>query len=365
MKCSTPDHSSWMPRRAGLAWLALALLAPLPALASPPAAASGAASGHEVSAPVQGAAPMHAANAAAWSAAPGHDAPTARHENAFVALDGRLYLLGGRGQRPLEIFDPATGRWREGAAPPMELHHLQALALEGRLYVIGAFTGDFPEERPLSHVLVYDPASDRWSQGAEIPAHRRRGAAGVVAHEGLVYLVGGNTRGHMSGYVPWLDVFDPGSGQWWALADAPHARDHFHAVVIDGRLYAAGGRRTSHDTGETMSLTIPQVDVYDIAAGSWTTLEAPLPTPRAGAAAVAMEGRLLVLGGESPAQVPGHSEVEAYDPAREAWATLPALPRGRHGTQATMLGEVLHVAAGSGDRGGGPELGDHLQFARP
>ncbi len=312
----------------------------------------------------------------ALPAAAGHDGPAwapvqasagqpaERHENAFVAVDGRLYLLGGRGERPLDIFDPATGRWQQGAAPPLEIHHVQALAHDGKLYVLGALTGDFPEEQPLDHVLVYDPASDRWSQGAEVPAHRRRGSAGVVSHGGLIYLVGGNTRGHMSGYVAWLDAFDPATGTWTELADAPHARDHFHAVVMDGRLYAAGGRRTSHDTGDTLSLTIPQVDVYDFASGRWSSLEAPLPTPRAGAGAVAFGGQLLVMGGESARQVPAHDEVEAYDPASGRWHTLAPLPRGRHGTQATVLGDAVHVAAGSGDRGGGPELGDHLRLSR-
>ena len=207
-------------------------------------------------------------------------------------------------------------------------------------------------------LAVAGDALPAWSvpvaQGKPAARHEN----GFVAVDGRLYL----TRGHMAGFVPWLDVFDPATGQWRALADAPHARDHFHAVVIDGRIYAAGGRRTSHDTGETMSLTIPEVDVYEIASGRWSTLPAPLPTQRAGAPAVAMDGRLVVLGGESPAQVPGHGEVEAYDPATQRWSTLPPLPRGRHGTQATMLDGVLHVAAGNGDRGGGPELDDHLTF---
>lgn len=308
-------------------------------------------------------APAAAADPApAWSTPAAHGTPTARHENGLVAVGGRLYLLGGRDERPLDIFDPATGAWSRGARPPREIHHMQAVAHDGRLYVVGAFTGGFPEERPLTHVLVYDPATDRWSEGPEVPAHRRRGAAGVAVHDGRIYLVGGNTRGHMSGYVPWLDVLDPWTGQWRELADAPHARDHFHAAVIDGRIYAAGGRKTSHDTGDTLSMTIAQVDVYDIASGQWQTLEAPLPTQRAGAGTVAMDGKLVVLGGESVRQVPGHSEVEAYDPATARWTTLAPLPRGRHGTQATMIGPALHMVAGSGDRGGGPELEDHLVF---
>ena len=329
-----------------------ALWLPATALADGPAPAT------------QGAAHAHGEPALAWSVPATIGTPTARHENGMAAVDGRLYLVGGRGERPVDVYDPATARWIPASAPPLEIHHLQAVAHEGRMYVLGAFTGGFPEEQPLTHVLVYDPASDRWSQGAEIPAHRRRGAAGVVVHEGLIYVVGGNTRGHMSGYVPWLDVLDPRTGQWRELADAPRARDHFHAVVLDDRLYAAGGRRTSHDTGDTLSMTIPEVDVYDFASGQWQTLAAPLPTPRAGTAAVATDGRVVVMGGESARQMPAHSEVEAYDPATGQWATLQALPRGRHGTQAAMLGDELHVAAGSGDRGGGPELDDHHVLAR-
>ena len=134
------------------------------------------------------------------------------------------------------------------------------------------------------------------------------------------------------------------------------------AGVVVKEVAAAGVQKAtkSEVAGAVTSLLLHLTDSADLR--SWSTLPAPLPTQRAGAPAVAMDGRLVVLGGESPAQVPGHGEVEAYDPATQRWSTLPPLPRGRHGTQATMLDGVLHVAAGSGDRGGGPELDDHLTF---
>ncbi len=285
--------------------------------------------------------------------------PSVRHENGFVAVGDRLYLVGGRGERPLDIFDPATGTWTQGSAPPFEIHHMQAVAYDNKLYVLGALTGGFPEEPSQTNILIYDPATDSWSTGPEIPVDRRRGASGVVVHDGLIYLVGGNTRGHMSGYVPWLDVFDPATERWTQLPDAPHARDHFHVAVIDGHIYAPAGRTSSHDTGEVMSLTVGPVDVYDIANQRWHTLEKPLPTQRAGTAAVAYNGLLLVLGGESVSQLESHREVEAYDPATGQWLTLPALPVGRHGTQATLFNGELHIVAGSENRGGGPELNDH------
>ncbi len=288
--------------------------------------------------------------------------PTARHENGFVAVGKRLYLVGGRGDRPLDIFDPAAGKWTQGAKPPFEIHHMQAVAHDGKLYVLGALTGGFPEETPVANVLIYDPAADRWIEGPEIPAHRRRGGSGVVVHDDRIYIVGGNTRGHMSGFVLWLDAFDPATGKWTELADAPHARDHFHAVVIEDRIYAAGGRRSAHDKGHAMTFTVPELDIYDIAAGRWTTADAPLPTPRAGTASVAVDGKLIVMGGESMAQERAHDEVQAYDPATGKWENLNALPVGRHGTQATVLDSVVHISAGSGNRGGGPELDDLLKW---
>lgn len=303
----------------------------------------------------------------AWQQQSAASTPTARHENGFVAVAGRLILVGGRGDRPLDIYDPATGVWTQGATPPLEIHHMQGIDYHGKLLIIGALTGTFPEETPLSTVLLYDPAQDRWSEGAPIPAHRRRGAAGVVLHDGLVYLVGGNRRGHMSGYVAWLDAFDPATGKWTELPDAPHARDHFHAAVIDGKLYAAGGRRSAHDKGHAMTHTVREVDVYDIAHKRWSSAAAPLPTARAGSASVVVDGRLLVIGGESMTQVAAHSEVEAFDPRTGLWRTLAPLPVGRHGTQATLLNGVPYIAAGSGNRGGGPELDDlwRLESSKP
>src|SRR5690625_5606260 len=47
-----------------------------------------------------------------WQQQEASTLPTARHENGFVAVGDRLYLLGGRGERPLEIGRAA---WRERA----------------------------------------------------------------------------------------------------------------------------------------------------------------------------------------------------------------------------------------------------------
>jgi large repetitive protein len=288
-----------------------------------------------------------------WELLPAGEMPTLRHENGYVRAGDRFYLVGGRGMKPVEIYDPSTGRWSTGATPPVEMHHFQAVEYDGRIYVVGAMTGGWPAEPPLPDVHVYDPATDRWSTGPAIPEDRRRGAAGAVVHDGLIYVVAGITNGHTDGHVAWLDAFDPRTGEWRRLPDAPRPRDHFHAAVIDGRLYAAGGRLSSARPGEGFVHTIPEVDVYDLRTGAWSTLPASanLPTPRAGSTTAVLDGHLVVIGGESGTQQPGHAEVEALDPRTSAWTTLAPLVEGRHGTQVVVHQGRMYVAAGSKTRG--------------
>jgi large repetitive protein len=288
-----------------------------------------------------------------WQLLPDAETSMGRHEHGYVQVGELFYLVGGRGERPVEIFDPATGTWTVGAAPPIELHHFQALEHDGMVYVIGAMTGGFPAEPPAPRIYIYDPATDAWRDGPEIPEDRRRGGAGAVVHEGVIYLVAGIQNGHTDGHVPWLDAFDPRTGTWRMLADAPRPRDHFHAAVINAKFYAAGGRRSSAATGQVFELTVQEVDVYDIATGEWSTLppEANIPTPRAGTLAAVIDGQLLVIGGESATRDDAHDEVEAYDPATGQWTTLAPLAQGRHGTQAVVYEDRIYTAAGSRTRG--------------
>jgi N-acetylneuraminic acid mutarotase len=294
-----------------------------------------------------------AEEASGWRTLATETKPTQRHENAYVRVGDKFYLVGGRGERPVEMFDPATGEWHTRATPPISLHHFQAVAYEGKIYVIGALSGGFPDEDPVANVYIYDPQADAWTKGPKIPADRRRGAAGAVAHDGQIYVVGGIQNGHLSGQVRWFDAFDPQTGEWTELANAPRRRDHFHAAVIDGKLYAAGGRRTSHATGEVFDLTIPEVDVYDFESESWRALgpSGDLPTERAGSTTTAVGRYLIVLGGESGAQGQAHAEVEAYDTRSGEWQSLPSLNQGRHGTQVVRHDGKLYLAAGSSVRG--------------
>ncbi len=277
----------------------------------------------------------------------------ARHENAFIEVGGTFYLLGGRGNRRLEMFDPSDSTWTQGAFPPgsISLHHFQAVAIGTTIYVLGAYTNTFPDEDTVTNIYTYDTTTDTWATGPAIPLAFQRGSAGAAVYNGKIYVVGGSVGGHGASSVRVTDFseYDPNTDTWTALPDAPRARDHFHAAVLDGKLYVAGGRDGSQGN------TVPEVDVYTFATGTWSTLGADLPTPRGGSTSVPFGHYVVVIGGETAQQL-AHDEVEALDVFAGSWLSLNPLVTGRHGTQAIAFDDNLYIAAGSGEKGGGPEL---------
>ncbi|QNF34068.1 choice-of-anchor D domain-containing protein [Adhaeribacter swui] len=286
-----------------------------------------------------------------------------REENAYVQAGNKFYLMGGRGIKAVQVYDPVAKTWTNKANIPAELHHFQAVTLNGLIYVVGAFTGSYPRETPVNQIYIYNPVTDKWVNGPTIPQARRRGSAGVAVYNNKIYIVSGILDGHWNGWVNWFDEYDPATNTWKTLPNAPRARDHFHAVVIGTKLYVTGGRRSSASTGQTFALTVPEVDVYDFHTETWSTLPASsnIPTPRAGAGTVALGNELLVIGGES--QLPtGHKETEALDVNNNTWRRLADLKQGRHGTQAIENNNGIYIVTGAGNQGGSPLLTSHEAY---
>lgn len=277
-----------------------------------------------------------------------------RHETGSVVSGNKLYVMGGRGNRPNQVFDASQNRWSTIAPLPMELHHFQPVVLNGYIYVIGAFTCCFPDEPSISDIYRLDLSSNTWETAGSIPANRLRGSAGAVAHNNKIYLIGGNTNGHSGGAVPWFDEYNPANGEWKVLPDAPEARDHFSAAVVGNRLVAAAGRTTNRSFGGMVA----QTDTYNFNTNSWTS-SASIPTPRAGSMIGVHGGDVIVIGGETDTQVDAHSEVEAFDVASNSWRALPDLNVGRHGGAGGVINNILHAITGNTRRGGGAEVTLH------
>jgi N-acetylneuraminic acid mutarotase len=291
-----------------------------------------------------------------------------RGECGMASVNGKLYLIGGGdAQLAVQSFDPAKMMWTTLAKAPILMHHFQAVALGDNIYVLEAFsTNNFPNQTSMPNVYFYDIKKDQWQKGGDMPAERRRAGAGAVSYSGKLYLVAGILHGHASGTTNLFDCYDPATGKWTSLPDAPHVRDHCSAAVIKNKLYVVGGRNTSFRDPENKiffySQTMLDVDCYDFETGKWSTLPAKLPLGSGGGAVVNLNDVLYYMGGERAigAGPNGPRKNTFYlDPAtQDQWTETDSLHYPRNGMAAAVINNKIYAAGGSGGGPGGP--GYHL-----
>jgi hypothetical protein len=278
--------------------------------------------------------------------------PPERQEVSYVAVGGALYLAGGD-NLDQDRYDPATGEWTAVADLPHafdDVDHLQGVAVDGKIVYIGGLTSWPGPGQPfpvVDTVAVYDPATNTFEEGAEMP--EPRAAGGVAAWKGKAIYAGGLGP---DGSVAQVDAYDPAANTWTDLKPMPRARDHFQAAILGDELYAVGGRNTAAN-GDTQE--IAAVDALDLpgdasglATASWRQAVTMLPTPRGGHGVAAVGNCIYAIGGEG---VFGGDEgvtgaTEAYDVGNGQWYALEPLATPRHGIQAAVVGSRIFVAAG-------------------
>lgn len=291
-----------------------------------------------------------------------------RSECGMAACNGKLYLLGGGGPAPVEVFDPATVTWSSKANTPVDMNHFQPVSYHDKIYVLEAFSGGgYPNQGNLKNVYIYDTNKDTWTEGGALPAERSRAAAGGALYNGKLYLVAGIQHGHSSGTTNMFDEYDPATEQWKALPDAPHIRDHCAAAVIKDKLYVAGGRNTSyHEPANFMaffSKTVLDVDCYDFKSGQWSTLAAKLPLGSGGGSMVNLQDKLYYMGGERATDTEANQprkNVYWLDPSTgDGWKETNSLHEARNGMSAAVINNKIYVfgGAGGGQGPGGPPPG--------
>ena len=266
--------------------------------------------------------------------------PTLRSELAAAVSGGRIYVAGGLtdegGLVDFEVFDIATGTWEKLTRLPQRRHHTAMTAAGGKIYVTGGYMSSFSEG--LRDLRVYDPETKIWRRLASPP--RSRAAHSMVANRGKLYVVGGLTSDPHS-----LWSYDPETNVWTDnLARMPTAREHATAVALFGRVYVIGGRWSR--------VNLSTVEIYDPATNHWSR-GAPMPAPAGGLTSAVVNGRIHVTGGEdleSPTTYSGHY---SYDPRTDTWETLPPLPTARHGLASAGVDGVFYVIGGATLAGGG------------
>lgn len=270
---------------------------------------------------------------------PQHGAPRPTPRTALIAEAVGGFIYAGQGasglpdapdQGRFDRYDPTTDTW---APLPMtsEIYGRASVVLAGKVYAFGGVEHGWP----LSKVEAFDPSTNSWSARASMPTTRTGPAAAVV--NGLAYVLGGSfTFGNTVGTTA-NEAYDPNTDSWVPRAPMPRPRICHSAVALAGKIYVFGG--FSADT------IFDVIDVYDPGRDSWTTLPTRMPRPRAGAAAVLLNDRILLIGGCN--NTDGClAAVEEYDPALDHWATREPMLTRRGALAATVSNGIVYAIGG-------------------
>lgn len=90
-------------------------------------------------------------------------------------------------------------------------------------------------------------------------------------------------------------------------------------------------------------------ECYDPATDAWQTMP-DAPTARGGLGVATIGDRLFVVGGEQPLGT--FREVEIFDSSTAGWTRGPDLPTARHGLGVVAVGSTLYVMSGGPTPGG-------------
>lgn len=266
--------------------------------------------------------------------------------------DGRALVLGGQVGLAnggfAERVDLQSGTVESAGWPvrPRVRHAAVALA-DGRVLVVGGLQSDSVE--------LWDPATLRFRLVAARMHNPREFPSATLLADGRVLIVGGD---HEAARQRLAEVFDPRTETFEPVAsplDAQRRAMHGAHRLADGRVLVLGG-----ELRDTAGLTpLDSVLVFDPATQTLTA-EGRLERPRSLVRSLLLpDGQLRLFGGHTDAE-PAARSAGAYTPGGTGRA-LAAMPAGRAWHTATPLpdGRVLILG---GDRADGSAIGDALIY---
>lgn len=181
--------------------------------------------------------------------------PTRRSAGGVAAIDGRLYVAGGRPPRGQDfaVYDPASDGWHVLPDLPTGRNHLAVGALQGKLYVAGGRFGAGFDSEKTAALEIFDPSSGTWSSGSPMLLPRA-GVAAVTAN-GCLFVIGGEgNSADPRGVFSQTDAYDPRSDSWASFAPMPTPTHGLvGAAFLDGLIHIPGGSVTQGGgTGSTL-----------------------------------------------------------------------------------------------------------------
>jgi len=220
--------------------------------------------------------------------------------NGIVSVGGTAWELDGNGKKVKRWFSSATYlelpemKWHALPDIPLPAGYGIAAATDGRVYVIGGRG----ENRGNAEMFVLNALTDkRWRPGPSLPRPRWGHGGGVL--DGVIYVIGGcegdldPATSKFAQEVLSLDTNRITDG-WKRIAVAPNTKSLWQMSTVSKEdLFLFGGLKAIAD-----GAWLPQCDAfaYNFSARKWREIAA-LPVPLGSGACVPIDDRYLLIAG--------------------------------------------------------------------
>lgn len=295
------------------------------------------------------------------------DMPTARSSFSTCVMDGKIFVIGGSAQLEMdeygdmslstvEMYDPETDTWEGKANMPTVRSGVSVSVVDGKIYAIGGSKmkkyqvprGFGTESEELPTVEMYDPATDTWTQKADMPTPRKTKTCVV---DGKIYAIGGWLTTNEQTQLETVEVYDPATDTWAKAQSMNHARCSAAISVVNGEIYVVGGIGWPPHRDQSgrylSSLYLSSVEVFNPKTHQWRE-KAEMSVPKAAHSTSVIDGKIYVIGGyfQEGRKTKILSAIEIYDPETDRWTQEPDMLLGKSGHATEVIDGHIYIFGG-------------------
>ena len=247
-----------------------------------------------------------------WNAAYGTMSRNKNHSGVVAYQDRYIVLVGGKtagpttGVRWVDQYDTVNNTWSQLPDLPTTVWAAPAVMVGNYVHI---FSGAVNNSNSATHhfrLNLQNPSSG-WESMADIPTAVVH--AGAVVFNNMVYLIAGETRhSHPSnGQLGIVQIYNPATNQWSSGPNIPIARNHIETSVFvyDNKIWSVTGVDSSNNPRG-------QDEVLTFDGNSWADAEMDLPEKKVGASALATNDTLFVMGGWVNTWIPSNLTRRTY-----------------------------------------------------
>jgi N-acetylneuraminic acid mutarotase len=224
-----------------------------------------------------------------------------------AAPDQMFALMGSFGGITPTVTPTATctPAWQNEPSMPVGRAFASAAVASNFFYVISGFNG-------VSYQVDNDYFNGSvWASAAPIPVGHSQSRAATVGNN--IYVPGGYNSLQFSGPIDLMQIYNSTTNTWSNGMNLPGTRSGAAVVAFERHVYIIGGFTAPFPTGTDT------VYIYDPVTNSYT-MGAPMPAPAGNVAGALLDNEIFVVGGSTSATLAHY----AYNPATNTWNTIAA-----------------------------------------